>query len=100
MSTAGGPARARYEQLLAMAEPLARQVGQPHAQAMITLARTAGAAHAGRVEKRLYVVRPGRGPLAQCTGVAWELDTVHNLCLWGLVHRGDLNAVRRRWPAS
>ena len=34
----------------------------------------------------------------QCTGTAWELDTVHNLSLWGLSPLGDLNAVRQRWP--
>jgi hypothetical protein len=34
----------------------------------------------------------------QCTGTAWELDTVHNLSLWGLVFLGDLNALRQRWP--
>ena len=34
----------------------------------------------------------------RCTGVAWELDTVHNLSLWATTHMGDLAALRRRWP--
>jgi eukaryotic-like serine/threonine-protein kinase len=99
VSTAGGPGRRNYERLLSMAEPLAESVGQPHAKAMITLARALGLLMFGEWKTACtWFDRAESLFRSQCTGTAWELDTVHNLCLWGLVHMGDLNTVRRRWP--
>jgi len=99
VSTAGGPARRKYERILSMAEPLAESVGQPHARAMITLARALGLLMFGEWKSACtWFDRTESLLRSQCTGTAWELDTVHNLCLWGLVHMGDLNTVRRRLP--
>lgn len=99
VSTAGGPARLKYERLLSMAEPLAESVGQPHARAMIVMAKALGLLMLGEWKTACtWFDRAETLFRSQCTGTAWELDTVHNLCLWGLVHMGDLNTVRRRLP--
>jgi eukaryotic-like serine/threonine-protein kinase len=99
VSTAGGPGMRRFEQLMRIAEPLAERVGQPHAKAMTTLARALSLLMLGEWRSaRLWFERAEDLFRNQCTGTAWELDTVHNLSLWGLVFLGDLNAVRQRWP--
>jgi eukaryotic-like serine/threonine-protein kinase len=99
VSTAGGPGVRRFEQLLRIAEPLADRVGQPHARAMTTLARALSLLMLGEWRSAcLWFERAEDLFRNQCTGTAWELDTVHNLSLWGLLHMGDLNAVRQRWP--
>jgi serine/threonine protein kinase len=99
VSTAGGPGMHRFEQLMRVAEPLAKRVGQPHATAMTTLARALSLLMLGEWRSAcLWFERAEDLFRNQCTGTAWELDTVHNLSLWGLLHMGDLNAVRQRWP--
>jgi len=99
VSTAGGPSIRRFEQLMRIAEPLAERVGQPHAKAMTTLARALSLLMLGEWQSaRLWFERAEDLFRTQCTGTAWELDTVHNLSLWGLVFLGDLNAIRQRWP--
>ncbi len=99
VSTAGSHGMRRFEQLMRIAEPLAERVGQPHAKAMTTLARALSLLMLGEWQSaRLWFERAEDLFRNQCTGTAWELDTVHNLSLWGLVFLGDLNAVRQRWP--
>jgi serine/threonine protein kinase len=99
VSTAGGPGICRFEHLMKIAEPLAERVGQPHARAMTTLARALSLLMLGEWRSAcLWFERAEDLFRNQCTGTAWELDTVHNLSLWGLLHMGDLNAVRQRWP--
>ncbi len=99
VSTAGSRGMRRFEQLMRIAEPLAERVGQPHARAMTTLARALSLLMLGEWRSaRLWFERAEDLFRNQCTGTAWELDTVHNLSLWGLVFLGDLNALRQRWP--
>jgi serine/threonine protein kinase len=99
VSTAGSGGMRRFEQLMRIAEPLAECVGQPHAKAMTALARAISLLMLGEWRSaRIWFERAEDLFRNRCTGTAWELDTVHNLSLWGLIFMGDLNAVRQRWP--
>jgi hypothetical protein len=99
VSTAGGRSRRRFAQVLESARALAEEVGNPHAQGLIPLATATAALMLGRWREareafdRAEVIFRDR-----CTGVAWELDTVHNLALWATNHMGDLAELRRRCP--
>ncbi len=44
-------------------------------------------------EKALKIFRE------QCTGVAWELDSMHNFTLWSLTYMGEVAELSKRRPA-
>lgn len=97
---AGSPAECRAAALLDRVRGLAGRLGDPHLDGLVELiaavndvmvGRWAAAAGAfGRAESTF------RG---RCTGVIWELDTLHNLSLWALTQLGALAELKRRWPA-
>ncbi len=95
----GGPNRRRTLELLATAQSLAERDAHPSALGMATLARGTAdyligawkSAHE-HCEQAEAIFRD------RCTGVAWELDTVHAFGLWALSHMGGTAKLTRRWP--
>jgi hypothetical protein len=95
----GERTRARHERLATRAAALAATVGQPHAMALVTLARGMSSFLQGRwanarqgLEQAEVVLRD------RCTGVTWELDTAHLYHLLALFYLGDLPELGRRLP--
>ena len=98
VSSRGEKARPRAARLLKAAEELAEQVDQPQAKGMVKMANAVAAMMCGCWK----AARESFGEAEtifrdRCTGVPWELDTVHNLSLWAITHMGDLRELRRRW---
>ena len=91
VSTTGGRSRRQFARLRALARDLSEEVGHPHTQGLIPLADATAALMLGRWrEAREAFERAEVIFRDRCTGVAWELDTVHNLALWATNHMGDL----------
>src|SRR5260370_2630047 len=98
-STAGGRSRRQVARLLELSQRLTEEVGHPHALGLIPLAHATAALMLGRWrEARESFDRAEAILRDRCTGVAWELDTVHNLALWATTHMGDIAELLRRWP--
>jgi hypothetical protein len=99
VACAGPRSRPKVERLIADAEALTEEAGHPHAQGLVWLARaTAALLFGGWRLARESFDRAEAILRDRCTGVAWELDTVHNLALWALTHMGDVATLRERWP--
>jgi hypothetical protein len=99
VATAGTRRRSRVAWLIERSQELTEECGHAHAQGLVPLARATTALLFGRwSEARESFDRAEAIFRDRCTGVAWELDTVHNLAFWATTHMGDLAAVRRRWP--
>jgi hypothetical protein len=99
VSMAGGRVRGRVTQLIGMAETLARRVDNPHAKAMTIQAPAIAKCMLGEWKAACEWFERAEEILRNhCTGVFWELNMTHFIWLWSLVHRGELNEVRRRWP--
>jgi hypothetical protein len=91
--------RARVHRLIAGANVLAEETGHPHAQGLVCLARATSALLFGRWSEARDGFDEAEAILRdRCTGVAWELDTAHNLGLWATTYMGDISTLRRRWP--
>jgi hypothetical protein len=100
VALAGVPAAQKAEALIARAEAVAEGLREPHLDGLIALARGIAAVMIGRWREALDWFEKAE-PIfrTHCQGVSWELNSTHNLSLWSLTHLGDLNALRRRWPA-
>ena len=99
VATAGSRRRPQVAWLIERSQALTEECGQPHAQGLVPLARATTALLFGRWrEARDTFDRAEAIFRDRCTGVAWELDTVHNLALWATTHLGDLAGLRQRWP--
>jgi serine/threonine protein kinase len=95
----GAHRRARVDRLIAAAGVLADESEHPHAEGLVSLARATSALLFGRWREARDSFDGAEAILRdRCTGVAWELDTVHNLGFWATTHMGDIAALRRRWP--
>ncbi len=99
VSVQGSRGRRRTQRYLDTVAELARQVNQPYAQAMASLAHGLAAALAGdwRDGQRLcdeteHIFRDS------CTGVLWELGTAHRFALWPLMFMGEVVEINRRLP--
>ncbi|WP_422931466.1 serine/threonine-protein kinase PknK [Singulisphaera sp. PoT] len=98
-ATAGVTAHKKTAKLLNTASTLAENSGQPYAIGMALLAEgvssylecrwTAALAACDRAE--VYFRE-------HCTGVSWELDTIHAYALWALSHQGHWAELARRFP--
>jgi hypothetical protein len=98
-SIGGGRTRERTAHLLAAAEGLARQVGQPYALALVTMVRGIAAALAGDWPNGRALCDEAEEVLrTACTGVAWERDTAQRFALWPLMFMGEVNELARRVP--
>jgi hypothetical protein len=99
VACAGPRRRPKVARVIARAQELTDESGHPHAQGLISLARATIALFFARWREARELFESAEAIFRdRCTGVAWELDTVHNLAFWATTHMGDLNALRERWP--
>jgi serine/threonine protein kinase/tetratricopeptide (TPR) repeat protein len=95
----GRSAARRAGAVLRRAEEAARRAGHPHPDGLVDLARGLAALTAGRWRAAFGELDAAERVFRdRCTGVSWELDTVHNLSLLALTNLGALDELRRRWP--
>jgi hypothetical protein len=99
VATAGPRRRAAVDRLIALASELTREVSLPHSQGMVSMAHATSALLFARWRAARESFDGAEAIFRdRCTGVAWELDTVHHLGLWATTHLGDLAMMRQRWP--
>jgi serine/threonine protein kinase/tetratricopeptide (TPR) repeat protein len=99
VATAGSRRRPQVAALIERAQTLTDECGHPHAHGLVPLARATTALLFGNWRQaRESFDRAEAIFRDRCTGVAWELDTAHNLALWATTHMGDLATLQRRWP--
>jgi hypothetical protein len=99
VSIGGGRTRERTDRLIAKAEALARQVGQPYVQAIVTLIKGIAAALRGDWPEGRALCDEAEDVLrTACTGVVWERDTAQRFALWPLMFMGEINEMARRVP--
>jgi hypothetical protein len=95
----GGLNQKRGERLLQQAREIAERTGVAYTRAMIESMGGAFALLLGQWKKvHTFAERAENLFRKECTGVAWELDTIHNLSLWATAHMGDLAELRTRLP--
>jgi hypothetical protein len=98
LSMAGTRATRRVEGIFARAEEIAQSLKNPHLQGLLALTRGVAALMVGSWRAALDWFTCAEPILRErCTGVTWELNTLHNVSLWALTHLGDLDELRRRW---
>ncbi|MBK8259498.1 MAG: AAA family ATPase [Polyangiaceae bacterium] len=98
-SAEGGRKKERTQALLTQAEALAERLDHPYAIAWATGAGGMAATLEGRwteghsrCEQAEVLFRD------RCTGVAWEIDTMHWFSLWSMAYLGKLAELVRRVP--
>jgi hypothetical protein len=95
----GGKVHARTARVLALADGLAQEVGDPHVVGLAMMARGTSAYLEGRWEESLDACDRATALFRErCTGVAWEVDTAQSFALWSLSHMGAMAELGRRWP--
>jgi hypothetical protein len=100
ISNYGRPAWRRTEALLHAARTLAERLNHPHALGLATMAAGIAEFTMGRWRTALGFLERAEAVLRRrCTGVAWELDTIHVFTLWALFYAGDLAEMSRRCAA-
>jgi serine/threonine protein kinase len=97
-STAGTAAVPRVAGLLRTADDLAQRLDSPQARGMVELVRGISSYMLGQWKPALRSLDQAEHIFRnQCTGVAWERDTVHNFALRALIQMGEMTEVKRRW---
>jgi len=97
-STAGNAAVPRTTAFLKAADDLAQQLGSPQARGMVELVRGISSCMLGGWKSAQTSLDLAEQIFRnQCTGVAWERDTVQNFAFWALIQMGELVEVKRRW---
>jgi hypothetical protein len=100
ISNSGRPTWRRTEALLHAARTLAERINHPHALGLATMAAGIAEFTMGRWRPALTYLERAESILRQrCTGMAWELDTIHVFALWALFYAGDLAETGRRCAA-
>ncbi|MBV8677410.1 MAG: protein kinase [Planctomycetaceae bacterium] len=98
-ASVGGPNRRHTLRLLDLAQEMAERDALPYALGMVTGARGTADYLVGLWKSaRRYCEQAEAIFRDRCTGVAWELDTVHAFGLWALSHLGETAELSRRWP--
>jgi len=98
VACAGLPSSRRTAKLLQAAESAARLAPEPYTQGILQLARAICAYLEGRWREARTFAEPAEAIFRdQCTGVAWEIDTVRIFALWSLNYLGEIGELRRRW---
>jgi hypothetical protein len=99
-SVGGCFSRRRTEELLGVAEALARQLARPYPAALVALAKGIADALEGRWQSAWALCDQAEGIFrTHCTGVMWELSTAHRFALWPLMFLGEVAEIRRRLAA-
>jgi serine/threonine protein kinase len=96
-SAEGSSKKAYVLRLLERADELARKTGQPYAHAVSLHDR--GCAHFLFAEFRQGQEKCDEAEIAyhrNCTGVAWEIDTMRTFAMWSLGYLGEVVELRRR----
>lgn len=88
------------ERLTRESKALAQRIGNPHTNALSSLADGITAMMSGQFrnasrfsEQAVAILRD------HCVGVTWELNSAQNLAVWALLYRGELGEASRRLPA-
>jgi hypothetical protein len=92
----GSRARAHVEKLATLAEQAAKRSGEVHAMAWAAGAPGTANYMLGRWRSALDLLDRSRELLAQCVGVAWELDTMCFFAVNCLAQLGDLKGLAQR----
>ncbi len=99
-STGGPPNAKRTAALVEMATNLATRVGHPQAIGVMQLAVGITAYAEGRWKSAWDLAQKGEIILREhCTGVAWEIDTIHIYSLRALFYMGRIAEISSRLPA-
>lgn len=99
IAIAGGTARRRVERLLAKADALSRQLGDPRVDGSVRLSACIAACLQGRWKRAVELGGEAEAIFRQqCTGVAWELNTAQCFPLVGLYWMGQFAELSRRVP--
>ncbi len=100
VSIAGKSSAHRTTRLLNAAEKLSESVKKPYVSGLLSAVKGIQAFLSGSwkqahelSEDALEIFRN------QCTGVAWELDSMHNFALWSLTYMGEVAELSKRRPA-
>src|SRR3989441_723088 len=100
VSLRGGPSQHRAERLVGMAHALAERVENPHAGALVRLARGIANFYVGRFALCLRECEAAQQEFRErCVGVMWEINTTHYYVLSCLYYLGELGLLARRAPA-
>jgi hypothetical protein len=84
--------------LLDAAAKIARQIDSPYALALVEMIRGFSALMIGEWKSAQTALDQADIRFRnQCTGVAWERDTLHNFVLWAAVQMGEIAELKRRW---
>ncbi|HEY2511021.1 MAG TPA: AAA family ATPase, partial [Polyangiaceae bacterium] len=94
---AGAPDRARSEDLLARARPLAEKVGTQFVRALVAAADGGTAYFWGEWERAAPLLIEAEGRFREhCLGVTFELNSLRMMLFRVLAYVGDLKALERR----
>jgi hypothetical protein len=97
VATGGRPKAQHAAKLLESAEALAKQIGNPHALGLVSMAKGLAAYLQGYWQRAQELCDQAEAILRErCTGVAWELDTAQIFAVYALYFQGDLAEHRLR----
>ncbi|HMB04477.1 MAG TPA: AAA family ATPase [Isosphaeraceae bacterium] len=98
IATVGRPARRRALRMLDRADSIGRRLDHPHAQGMLALSRGIAEFIVGHWRTCLEAAERAKDIfMAECTGVAWEINTCCCFEMLSLAHLGEFDELRRRW---
>ena len=101
VSTHGVSGRGWAARLLRAAGEIAAKIDHPHAHGVLALSAGIAEFMIGHWKSALAELDRAEAIFrAECTGVAWELDTCHVFTLMALADLGDFPELHRRWEAQ
>lgn len=99
MATLGRPARAKSDELVRATAELAERLDQPYGRGMSVGAAGMAAYLLGERERARELCERAETIFSEeCTGVAWELNTVRIFLVWSLFYLGRFGELTRRVP--
>lgn len=96
LATEGWPQKPSCDETIAQAAEIASTLDQPHAAAMVELAKGVQAFHLGHWRQANERCVAARAIFReQCVGTVWEVDTADCFRLWALTQFGDYTSLKR-----